>query len=183
MATKDLPEPALLRKLLRYEPETGKLYWLERTLEMFPHARACISWNARFARKEALTSLDRKGYRRGAIFNKFYAAHRVIWAIVHGEWPPEQIDHINGDKQDNRLGNLRAVSNSENLKNQKRPKNNTSGIIGVYWNKQLVAWHAQIKINGKKKHLGTYQCIGAAAAARASADLKHGFHRNHGRAP
>ena len=180
MDKRKLPKAELLRKLLSYDPETGNLYWRERPREMFASDNAYSSWNTKYAGTEALTALT-SGYRNGAIFKKPYRAHRVIWALVHGEWPAGEIDHINGDRADNRISNLRDVSPAENMKNLKRRTSNTSGVNGVYWNKQRKVWHAQIRITRKVKHLGYFECIGSAAAARAVAEKKYGFHKNHGR--
>ena len=183
--TNELPSPKLLRKLLRYELETGKLFWKERTPDMFVDGKHtaehnCAAWNGRFANKQAFTAIMGGGYACGRVFDKAYFAHRVIWAIVHNEWP-EQIDHINGVKDDNRIENLRSVSNAENGKNKKRQSNNASGVCGVYWHNRDSKWVAQIKFGGKKKHLGYFTDFDDAVAARKTAEVKHGFHPNHGR--
>jgi hypothetical protein len=161
------------RELLRYEPETGKLYWLHRDA-------ARPQWNARYANREAFTALDKDGYRRGKIHRRGYLAHRIIWAIVYGEWP-DQIDHIDGDKVNNRINNLRSVSHAENGKNQKRRNTNTSGVMGVVWSKPSEKWVAQIKVAGRYRYLGMFQNLEEAVAARRTAEREHGFHRNHGR--
>ena len=124
MPKRELPSPELLRKLLRYEPETGKLFWRKRPPDMFPRESRGLSWNTRYAGAEAFKDKHERGYKRGSIFGKTFRAHRAIWAMVHGHWPPEDVDHINGDTSDNRLENLRAVSRQENLKNQRLSKTN-----------------------------------------------------------
>lgn len=181
MAAKDLPDPELLRKLLRYEPETGKLFWRERPREMFIRYADFLTWNTRYAGKEAFTSKDNNGYRQGSIFKKMHKAHRVILAIAYGEYPSGSTDHINGDPGDNRLENLRATTQAENMRNTAMPKNNTSGVVGVYWFKRTNAWRAAIKVGGKNKHLGYFKSKDSAIAARAAAEIEHGFHENHGR--
>ena len=110
-----------------------------------------------------------------------YGAHRVAWALYHGKWPDKQIDHINGNPLDNRIKNMRVVSVRENGKNKKRPSTNTSGIIGVYWNKASSKWVAQIGVNRKTIFLGSYDNITDAANARQTAEKKYNFHPNHGR--
>ena len=183
---KPILTPAELRKLLRCNPETGKLYWRKRTFEIFSEGNQgaesnCARWNARYADKEAFTAPLRK-YRYGRIFRKTYSAHRVIWAMTYGEWPPEQIDHINGIGSDNRIVNLRAVNNAENCKNQTTPKNNTSGVMGVSWHKVTKKWAVQLSVKGKRKTLGYFTEKSEAATARKDAEVKHGYHPNHGRA-
>lgn len=167
-----------LKALLRYEPETGKLFWRERTPEMFKGGKHS-TWNARFAGKEAGT-FDRLGYRSVRAFGKFYKAHRIVWKIVHGEWP-DTIDHIDGNPSNNRIENLRSVSQSENCKNSRMRTDNTSGVRGVHWDKQYQKWCAEIWLKGKKKFLGYFDDKSQAIAARKSAEKKHGFHPNHGR--
>lgn len=181
MSAKDLPSPELLRQLLRYEPETGKLYWRERNVDMFKDGH-CKSFNSQFANKEAFTFTGRDGYKHGNILNqKPYLAHRVIWAIIHGEWPLNHIDHVNGIRDDNRIENLRDVSRSENQKNQKRPANNTSGVVGISWANREGKWHAYINIDKRRKSLGYFTDFNKAIDARKKAEAKYGFHPNHGR--
>ena len=170
--------PDLLRQLLRYEPETGKLFWKLRDV---PEGNLHIhSWNARLAGKEALTAKDSRGYFHGTILYSSLRAHRVIWAMHHGEWPKGEIDHINHDKTDNRADNLRVVSHKQNLRNRSLHKNSSSGFTGVVWHKSRGKWRAQIGVNGVTKYLGLFETIDDAIAARKAADSKHGFHENHG---
>ena len=177
--------PELLRKILRYDPETGELFWLNRTPDMFQDQRygahrKCAAWKSKFAGKEAFTAY-KNGYKHGAVFNKTYKAHRVIWAIVYDEWPSSQIDHINGIRDDNRITNLRAVSHAENARNQKRRTDNTTGVCGVGFYKATGKWNAQIHANGKSIHLGYFNSFDDAVIARKEAEMKHGYHENHGR--
>jgi hypothetical protein len=183
---KPLPSPELLRKLLRYEPDTGRLFWRKRTPDMFEGQSrnaqdCCNAWNNKFAGREAFTSISGKGYNSGAIFGRNYRAHRVIWAIFHGEWPRGQIDHINGNPSDNRIKNLRDVTNEENHRNMKTRSDNTSGVMGVFFYKTRKKWEAYIKTDGRKKHLGYFANIDDAIAARKAAEIKYGYHKNHGR--
>ena len=182
---KSLPSPELLHKLLRYNPETGDLFWRERTPDMFTSNRqaaehSCAVWNAKFAHKEALTSPS-NGYRRGIVLGRHHLAHRVAWAMHHGEWPQSAIDHVNGVRCDNRITNLRDVDQSTNMRNTQRMKNNTSGQTGVSWSKVNNKWNAYISASGKRKYLGFFTDISDAVAARKAAELEHGYHPNHGR--
>ena len=186
MAKEDLPTPKEIRKLLRYEPDTGKLYWLERTPDLFEDGKqsaetACRRWNTRYASKEALATLHGGGYRQGSIFGKAYLAHRVVWVMVHNEWPADQIDHINGVKNDNRIENLRVVTNGENSRNLPKRADNTSGHMGVRWHKKALKWTAQITVNSQQVHLGVFTKKDDAIAARKAAEANYGYHENHGR--
>ncbi len=96
----------------------------------------------------------RDGYRRIKIKNKNYLVHRIIWLMVKGSWPEEQLDHINGIRHDNRLENLREATESENKQNKKKSLNNQSGYIGV--TKHGERWQAQIKVDKKRFYLGTF---------------------------
>lgn len=190
MATKPLPSPEALRQLLRYEPETGKLFWLERCSAMFPDGsgrytadRSCRIWNIKYAGKEAITSIDPSlGYKKGSIWNVKCYAHRIVWALVDGSWPEHDIDHINGDRADNRWENLRAVTRKMNARNAKRRSTNTSGMMGVQWHTGNERWRAQIMVDGKNISLGCYEKFEDACAARKAAERQYGFHENHGRA-
>ena len=184
---KPLPSPEMLRKLLRCDPDAGKLYWRQRTPDMFTSGkstaeRVCTRWNTRYAGKEALTAKNGEGYLHGKIFKRSISAHRVIWAITHGGWPLNQVDHISGDTADNRIANLRTVTNQENGLNQKLARNNTSGVCGVFWDKSFDRWVAKIKVAGKQMHIGCFIDKSDAIVARKSAEVKYGFHPNHGRA-
>lgn len=170
----------LLREILAYDSGTGALTWRKRDTRLFAADKDVDPWNERYAGSQAFVSADSRGYLRGKIQGKRYAAHRVIWAMVHGVWPDE-VDHINGVRSDNRLANLRDVSTVENGQNRKRPNTNTSGVVGVVWHKQKQRWQAQIGVNNRMVSLGRFADFDAAVAARKAAEINHGYHENHGR--
>lgn len=174
--------PALLQEFLRYDPEAGKLYWRPRGEKWFDSAARCAWWNRRFAGQEAFTSPGggESSYRCGAVLGLGLLAHRAIWAVVHGEWP-DQIDHINGDRADNRIVNLRNVTSDENHRNLARSRKNTSGRTGVCHDKRSGKWLAYICVNGVQKRIGDFVRKDDAIAARVEAEMKHGYHPNHGR--
>ena len=175
MSDRELPSPELLRKLLRYEPETGKLFWLPRPAEMFPDARAAKSWNTKWAGKVAFTAPHNRGYRHGAIFKQRYLAHRLIWAMQTGEWPKAEIDHVNNNPVDNRWSNLRAATRSENTQNTSSRKGATSKYLGVCRIKKSGKWAASIGSGGVRTVLGRFDCeIEAARAYDAAARLRYG---------
>jgi hypothetical protein len=97
------------------------------------------------------------GYVVIGINGKIYRAHRLAWLYIYGKWPNDQIDHVNGIKNDNRLCNLRECNQSKNNYNRKMQKNNTSGIKGVCKHKDK--WMVQFKINKNVMYFGTYDDI------------------------
>jgi hypothetical protein len=167
--------------VLTVDFDAGKLFWRPRPLEMFKTKHDCDSWNSRFAGRETFRTAHNSGYRSGCIFYKGYLAHRVIWLLHSGEWPDEQIDHINGDRADNCISNLRAVSGSENRMNMCLGSHNKSGVMGVSWHKRSGKWQARINVDGRLKFISQSEDIADAIAARKAAEIEHGFHANHGR--
>ncbi|MEZ2132507.1 MULTISPECIES: HNH endonuclease signature motif containing protein [unclassified Sinorhizobium] len=167
-----------LRLRLRYDPETGKLFWREASPEHFKLRRTHLAWNTRFAGKEVGAKLN-NGYLYLNLKKKVMLVHRVIFAMVHGYWP-EQVDHENHVRTDNRLVNLREVNHSGNAQNTSLPSDNTSGRIGVYWFKQRRCWYARIKVGDKNHHLGYFSEKQDAITAREKAEKHFGFHHNHG---
>lgn len=174
MAEKALPCPTVLRQRLRYEADTGKLFWRSLKLSDFtptPGQSAETKykvWQTRYAGKEAFTYVN-DGYRVGKVCGCRLKAHRVIWAIVHGEWPRLQIDHINGQKDDNRLENLRDVSARANANNRTYLVPRTFGKIGVY--RHMRGWRAEVSVAGKVIKLGYYKTKEEAIAARNAAEI------------
>lgn len=177
-----LPDIELLRRLISYDPKTGHLTWNERRPEDFncdSRDSVCAMWNKKFAGKRALNHLSARGYLVGSIKPFSLSAHRVAWAIQTGCWPM-QVDHQNHDRTDNRFINLRDVSNAENAKNMRKSSRNKSGVVGVFKHSQLDKWTAQIVVDGKARHIGLFDSLSEAAAARKAAEIDAGFHDNHG---
>lgn len=168
-----------LHKILDYDPETGLFKWKHRPLEFFKDRGDQARWNTRLAGKPALNADDTHGYKRGAIFNRNVKAHQVAWAMHYGEWPERSIDHLNSDRADNRIENLRIAAHKDNQRNQKRRRDNASGHTGVY--KVGKKWVAKIKVDYKSITLGTFEDINDAIAARKAAEVEYNFHPNHGR--
>ena len=173
----------ILNELLYYDKCTGKLYWKFRDKKWFngDAENTYLTWNSSHADKEAFTCIMPAGHLQGAVFDKNYLAHRIIWFMYYGEWPKFNIDHINGDSSDNRIGNLRDVPQKQNTRNCKLPKNNTSGVQGVYWHKKAKKWAAYIKSDTKIKHLGLFTSLEDAAKVRKETEKEFGYHNNHGR--
>lgn len=171
--------PDLLRELLRYEPDTGHLYWKPRSPEKFLTPKLSKNWNERWAGKLAMRSFV-GGHLNGNIFGFMFGSHRVAWAIHYGQWPEQFIDHINGDPQDNRIVNLRDVSAGDNQRNRARSKYNKTGHPGIVL-RPSSRWRAKITYQGKFISLGTYGTFAEAKDARMRAERELGFHPNHGR--
>ncbi len=175
--------PDVLRQLLRYEPDTGKLYWLPRGLEWFCDAkspeRIANSWNTRHSGGLAFKR-QTKGYFSGTLLRQKLLAHRVIFAHHHGKWP-EYIDHADGNPSNNRIENLRDVSHQKNMQNMPVSIRNKSGIMGVGWRKNEQKWAARITVDGRRHSLGYYHDKNEAIVARKNAEIRFGFHQNHGR--
>ena len=148
---------ARLKELLSYDPDTGIFVWIKST-------------DKRISIGAVAGIVNNRGYRRIKIDGKHRRAHRLAWLYVHGVWPDGELDHMNRDKLDNRISNLRIATRSENLQNTNIRKNNTSGVKGVWLNKVRRKWVASVHINRKYKHLGHFNTIEEATAARQAAE-------------
>jgi hypothetical protein len=151
------------QKLLSYDKETGALTWKVRPWLSGTSAH----WNGRYP--GTIAGKLNKGHRYIAIDRKMYAAHRLVWLISYGEFPTEDIDHINGNGDDNRLANLRLATRSQNLCNR-----DISKVRGCYLHKQSGLWHSSIKVNGRKISLGYFKSCEESSAVYRQAKIK--FH-------
>ena len=178
--------PSQLCELIEYNAETGALIWKPRSAVWFgPSASRSAEgsariWNARYAGTEALAHIGAGGYKTGAILDRGYRSHRVAFAIQHGHWPIGEIDHINGDRTDNRACNLRDVSKLENGRNQKLHRTNSSGVAGVSRVARGNGWRARIPVNGEMRQICTGVSFEEAVIARKQAERRMGYHSNHG---
>lgn len=159
----------LWEDLLTYNPNTGELHWKVRTSQRTP-AGAIAG------------SIDRRGYRVFTYKGNQYKAHRVIWEMFRGPIKSKGvIDHTDGDTANNRISNLRLVNASVNGKNCRRYSNNTSGAVGVHWNKAKRLWEAYITSSGTRTRLGRYSSFICACEARIVAEVLAGsFTPRHG---
>lgn len=171
-----------VRRAFIYNPDTGKIFWAEkRPRSDFPSDRGFAIFHAQFAGKEAFTTTGVNGYKQTRIGPVLLNAHRVAWLLFHGDWPPEQVDHINGDRTDNRIANLRSATHSENCRNTGLSARNRSGRIGVHFDRSRQKWAVNTKVNGKPVRRGRFATFEEACAARAAIEREYNFHPNHGR--
>ena len=169
---------AEVSRLLRYDPETGKLFWLPRGAEWFTDgyrsaAGNCANWNAKHAGMEAFTAVNKGGYKIGSVEGSLYRAHRVIWLLHTGDWPDDEIDHIDGNPANNRWANLRAATGSQNHRNIRAHRDASSVYLGVSWYKPYGKWKAQIMACGRNKCIGYFADEEDAARAYDAAALIH----------
>lgn len=147
-----------LKAILNYCQETGVFTWLFLEIDSTKSKsiRYQKTWNSRFAGKVAGT-IHHEGYIQITIEGNRYMAHRLAWLYMYGAFPKDHIDHINGNRSDNTLYNLREATNAQNLQNQRMPSsNNKSGFLGVSLCKLRNKYQAVIMVSGKYKHLGYY---------------------------
>ena len=144
-----LQPPEEIREHLRYDEDTGQFWWIKR-------ARRRVLSRPAGARSHGYISIRFEG--RG------YLGHRLAWWFVHGFVPPCEIDHINRDRSDNRIANLRTATRQQNSANASLAANNTSGHRGVSLNKKSGLWVAMIRVDGKQINLGEYPTRQEAAA-------------------
>jgi hypothetical protein len=177
----------VIRDLVSYDETSGVLRWLPRPASYFPcnsrggQKGAMKRWNGQFAGKVAGCLNKGTGYIYVYLLGSSFGAHRLIFALAHGRWPADQIDHVNGVRHDNRVRNLREVSALQNARNRACPASNPSGMIGVRWYPKQRRWRAGIKVGGVPKHLGWFDNFEDAKSARQAASAALGFHENHGR--
>lgn len=157
----------LLKHLFDYDKETGNLIW-----KIKPAARVKVG--------DVAGSIASDSYIRICINRKFYRAHRLVF-LMHKGYLPKTLDHINGDRVDNRIENLRPVTASQNQHNRKTNANNTSGYKGVSWHKGAKKWVTKIKLEGKPIYLGLFDNLEEAAeVVRKTREELHGDFANHG---
>lgn len=161
-----LPERDELLRVLSYDHESGELRWRDRNDPGF---------NSASLSGKVAGHLARDGYVRLYMRGVSYTAHRVIWKMVTGDEPPQYVDHIDGNKSNNKWDNLRLASHAENKQNSTTPKSNRSGVKGVCWIARRRKWQAVVSANGKSEWLGRFNSKDdAAAAVERARDKLHG---------
>lgn len=151
------PTLAVVRRIFDYDPASGKFRFKE------SRGRRAAGSLAGYVKSD--------GYRMVSVEGRWCYAHRLAWFYAHGEWPEAEIDHVNGDRDDNRIANLRPATRSENMRNVR-------GAKGWHWHSRAGKWQALIRADGKRKYLGAFATEAEAKAAyeKAAAEL-HGQFR------
>jgi hypothetical protein len=162
----------LLPKMFDYDPDTGVITRKIRTEEQLPDSRVLISFNARFAGKEAGSikqSASGTSYRQLKIMDRMFSAHRLAWFLHYGKWPVYEVDHIDRDGLNNKISNLRDVPHMVNSQNPKQwsKKDLPTGVV---WRSNVNKYHARIQLDGVMHSLGQYPDLLNAVCARKSAE-------------
>jgi hypothetical protein len=157
-----------LKELLSYDPATGIFRWKVSS----NHVKIGSIAGA----------LHNKGYIAIKVKRENYLAHRLVWLYMYGYIPTQHIDHIDHDRSNNSLSNLREVPIQINCQNLSMYSSNTSGVMGVKWHKRDKVWEAQITVNKKRLHLGRSKDMTKAIELRKEAEVLYMFHENHGAA-
>jgi len=148
-----------LHEALSYDPNTGVFRWA------ISHRRTVIGAIA--------GNLNDRGYRAICVDGKTYRAYRLAWFYVYGVWPVDQLDHINGVRDDNRIANLREATHAQNQQNRGLGRNNTSRHAGVGWDAERGKWEVRIGVSGVEKKIGRFNDLDEAISARAKAKAKY----------
>lgn len=157
-----------LKEICRYNTATGELIRTKKIRNSKPEGYP-------------LGSTDGKGYLSVQLFGIQYKVHRLVWLYNYGEFPSDNLDHIDGNRKNNLLSNLRIASYSENAKNLSKDKRNKTGVTGVSASRTIGKFEASIGVNKKLLHLGTFSTLEEAKDARIKAEAKYGFHISHGK--
>jgi len=161
----------LLKEYLSYDEYTGDFTWIKNN---HPYKNRVGTIAGSVSKRDSHIELR--------FFGTLYRAHILAWFYVHGVYPEYDLDHEDHNEQNNRIGNLRDVPKKTNNKNQSKRNDNTTGVVGVWVNKQrkFRKFMAEIMVDKKKISLGSFLTIEEACKARKLAETKYGFHTNHG---
>ena len=160
MSNKVSPCLSDFMEYLSYNPDSGLFTWIKR-----PSNRVKVG--------DPAGSYHPKGYLSISLKNNAVLSHRLAWAMFTGSWPSDEIDHVNGVRDDNRIANLREATRSQNMHNTKRYCVNTSGVKGVSWYKKYGKWMARLYTDGAVKFLGYFDCIEDAERAVMAARIEN----------
>lgn len=187
-------EVKALHDLLIADFDRGLLYWKPRSAHWFSvgglgQLANQKRWNTKFTYKQALTAIrvSDKGaasehkYYSGSMLGRNYYAHIILYAMFHGEWPDDTVDHFDGNSLNNTISNLRPATISENGRNAVQSSANTSGVTGVFLDRRSGKWVVQIRTHElQTKHIGSFYTLEAAKRARRAAETMYGYSNRHG---
>lgn len=168
MAVNSLPSIVELRQLLEYEPLAGTFMWKARSPQHFADdgwfsaQDLCDKWNRNYAGGTTFQTPHSRGYLTGRIGGRPFYAHRVAWALYHGAWPTMLIDHIDRDRTNNRIANLRQATFSENSRNRASICDNP--MPGLRFRKDKGVWRVRGRVNGVERSFGQFSDYADAAA-------------------
>lgn len=152
----------LIDSFLNYDPDGGQFTWKVSSGTVKAGAVA--------------GTVTKNGYLKISICGKSYRAHRLAWIIMNGNSPSDQLDHIDGNRLNNSISNLRECSNLQNGQNKRSKPGSSSKYLGVHWNSRIMKWQASIKINGVSKYLGVFDDEeDAYSAYKSEKNLIHRF--------
>lgn len=175
----------LLNACVTLDKSTGYLYWKNRPVWTFNQGKYDIKreahrWNSRHEGFQAFNTLSKYGYLSGRLSGVSLYSHRVVWAVYHGDFPELWLDHLDGNRSNNKIENLREVSYKDNNKNSSLRSDNKTGCVGV------TVRQSKFIVNikdcfGKQIQLGTFKTLEEAIFKRKSAEADYGYHVNHGK--
>lgn len=166
-----MTDAELVKKLFYYDYETGNFYRVYK-----------LSWKRNLYKCPIvqIKNVNNNGYYQVNFQGRPYAIHRLIFLYVNGFYPENDVDHVDGNRLNNKWSNLREVTRQENLKNVGLRTDNSTGIVGVSLRKDTKKYTAYIEVDGVRIRLGSFKNINEARNARKEAEIKYNFHKNHG---
>lgn len=172
---KPYPSQEYIKSILKYDAKSGLFTWK-------PRVNYSQTWNKRYANKPAGSLKVDSGYVLICIDYSLYRAHRLAIIYQYGDCECQEVDHINGNRSDNRISNLRVATRNQNRRNTKIPNNNSTKIMGVSWDKSRGRWQTYINPSDRNRiSLGRYDDFFEACCVRRSAEVKYNYHENHGK--
>lgn len=176
----ELEVASRLSKLVYYNPETGDFIWKKREGQDVGSKVFNSTWAGKRAGK-----VEKDGYVRISLKvsgrSHWIRAHRLAWYMVYGALPVNEVDHVNQQKGDNKIANLRDVTRTQNMRNRPMLGRNTSGVNGVCWSKSARKWQSYGQDGGKFKVLGTFHDIEKASSVANAFRMSHGYSESHGK--
>lgn len=161
-----------LRECFDYDPESGALVWKHRPVSHFKNEAGAVSFNSRFAGRP-VTNVGKNGYITMSICDHPYLAHRVIWKLVTGRDPVEMIDHIDGNRANNRWENLREATRQQNCMNRTVGSKSATGVSGVRFEPKTGRYIVAVSVRNRSVHVGCFDTLDDAIVARKNALALH----------